>query len=126
MSRNRFWLLLVLCCSLALLVACGGGGEGEGSGEGDDVPIEVLDGLPVADIVWSEPPGNATVRSANALFDRSTRFCSRSIANRNSSASMMAPRCRRALSATSADGRTTDFINGRVRAAGSTWMGGTA
>jgi plastocyanin len=38
MSRNRFWLLLVLCCSLALLVACGGGGEGEGSGEGDDVP----------------------------------------------------------------------------------------
>lgn len=38
MSRNRFWMLLVLCCSLALLVACGGGGEGEGSGEGDDVP----------------------------------------------------------------------------------------
>ncbi|HET9228790.1 MAG TPA: carboxypeptidase regulatory-like domain-containing protein [Thermoanaerobaculia bacterium] len=36
MSRNRFWLLLVLCCSLALLVACGGGGEGDG--EGDDVP----------------------------------------------------------------------------------------
>ena len=36
MSRNRFWLLLALCCSLALLVACGGGGEGEG--EGDDVP----------------------------------------------------------------------------------------
>jgi plastocyanin len=31
-------MLLVLCCSLALLVACGGGGEGEGSGEGDDVP----------------------------------------------------------------------------------------
>lgn len=30
MSRNRFWLLLVLCCALALLVACGGGGEGEG------------------------------------------------------------------------------------------------
>jgi plastocyanin len=27
MSRNRFWLLLALCCSLALLVACGGGGE---------------------------------------------------------------------------------------------------
>lgn len=39
MSRNRFWLLLVLCCSLALLVACGGGGdEGEDSGEGDKVP----------------------------------------------------------------------------------------
>lgn len=36
MSRNRFWMLLVLCCSLALLVACGGGGEG--SGDGDDVP----------------------------------------------------------------------------------------
>jgi plastocyanin len=36
MSRNRFWLLLALCCSLALLVACGGGGEGDG--EGDDVP----------------------------------------------------------------------------------------
>lgn len=29
-------MLLVLCCSLALLVACGGGGEG--SGDGDDVP----------------------------------------------------------------------------------------
>ncbi|MFL6198387.1 MAG: carboxypeptidase regulatory-like domain-containing protein [Thermoanaerobaculia bacterium] len=39
MSRNRFWLLLVLCCSLALLVACGGGGdEGEDSGEGNKVP----------------------------------------------------------------------------------------
>lgn len=34
MSRNRFWLLLALCCSLALLVACGGGEEGEG----EDVP----------------------------------------------------------------------------------------
>lgn len=38
MSRNRFWLLLALCCSLAVLVACGGGGDGEGSGDGENVP----------------------------------------------------------------------------------------
>lgn len=38
MSRNRFWLLLALCCSLSLLVACGGGGEGEDAGEGENVP----------------------------------------------------------------------------------------
>ena len=49
MSRNRFWLLLVLCCSLALLVACGGGGEGEDAGEGDDVP-EASSEAPAADV----------------------------------------------------------------------------
>ena len=40
MSRNRYWLLLALCCSLAVLVACGGGGEGEGedAGEGENIP----------------------------------------------------------------------------------------
>jgi plastocyanin len=27
MSRNRFWLLVALCCALAALVACGGGGD---------------------------------------------------------------------------------------------------
>lgn len=41
MSRNRFWLLLALCCSLALLVACGGGGEGEGEDEASsEAPAE--------------------------------------------------------------------------------------
>ncbi|HWM95376.1 MAG TPA: carboxypeptidase regulatory-like domain-containing protein [Thermoanaerobaculia bacterium] len=47
MSRNRFWILLALCCSLALLVACGGGGEGDG--EGDDVP-EASSEAPAAEV----------------------------------------------------------------------------
>lgn len=46
MSRNRFWLLLVLCCSLALLVACGGGG---GEGEGDDASEAPAESAPAAD-----------------------------------------------------------------------------
>lgn len=37
MTRTRLWLLLVLCASLSLLVACGGG-DGEGSGDGEGVP----------------------------------------------------------------------------------------
>lgn len=49
MSRNRFWLLLALCCSLALLVACGGGDTGEEAGEGDDVP-EASSEAPAAEV----------------------------------------------------------------------------
>lgn len=53
MSRNKLWLLLALCCSLTLLVACGGG-EGEDAGEGDDTPAASSEGpsgtAPSADV----------------------------------------------------------------------------
>jgi len=73
MSRNRFWLLLVLCCSLALLVACGGGGEGEGEGEdASETPAESAPAVDTADaggvkgVVSYAGPDNDTPIAMNA------------------------------------------------------------
>jgi plastocyanin len=53
MSRNKFWLLVALCCALVALVACGGGGDkgGEtgGTAASTEAPAAAPAGAPAAD-----------------------------------------------------------------------------
>lgn len=67
MSRNRFWLLLALCCSLVLLVACGGG-EKEGGEDGSEAPAASAPAVDVANaggvkgvVNYSGPDGDAPI-----------------------------------------------------------------
>src|SRR4051812_26190174 len=52
MSRNKFWLLVALCCALVALVACGGGdkgGETGGTAASTEAPAAAPAGAPAAD-----------------------------------------------------------------------------
>lgn len=70
MSRNRFWLLLALCCSLAVLVACGGGGEGEdvpeASSEAPSAEVDTANAGGVRGVVNYAGPDGDTPISMNA------------------------------------------------------------